>query len=153
MSFGLQQRCAPGELAPPPAVAGRKCRCPDGGTNLNLKRMTDSIEYELMNFEPREVYHCAICKRFRHRTVRPGIMPAICCGQPARLFDKYKQPVRVNICEPIAPSPLAPNSGHRDEKPIKYPSGGQRPSSQPTPTKERAKNKNLLGEPGRLTQR
>lgn len=60
----------------------------------------DSIEYELMNEVPREVYHCGICKRFRHRTVRAGILPAICCGQPARLFDRYSQPEMVNICEP-----------------------------------------------------
>lgn len=63
--------------------------------------MPDSIEYELINYEPREVYYCGVCERFRHRTVRPGILPAICCGQPARLFDRYEQPVRVNIIEPI----------------------------------------------------
>jgi hypothetical protein len=63
--------------------------------------MMDSIAYELVNFEPREVYHCGICKRYRHRTVHPGILPAICCGQPAVLFDRYEQPVRVNIVEPI----------------------------------------------------
>jgi hypothetical protein len=33
--------------------------------------------------------------------VRPGILPAICCGVAARLFDRYSQPEVVNISEPI----------------------------------------------------
>lgn len=67
--------------------------------------MEDSIEYELMNFIPRELYHCPNCRRYRHRTVRPGILPAICCGHVLEVFDRYEQPVRVNIREPITASP------------------------------------------------
>jgi len=64
--------------------------------------VTDSICYELVNETPREVWKClGACQRFRHRTVRPGILPAICCGVPARLWDRYSQPEVVNISEPI----------------------------------------------------
>ena len=66
--------------------------------------MNDYIEYELMSFESREVWHCTLCKRFRHRAIRPGIRPAICCGQPARLFDRYEQPSRVNITDAVPPT-------------------------------------------------
>jgi hypothetical protein len=62
----------------------------------------DSIEYELVNFESREIWKClGKCGRFRHRAARPGILPAVCCSQPARLFDRYEQPTIVNISEPI----------------------------------------------------
>ena len=73
--------------------------------------MADSIEYTLMNEEPREVYYCAACGRYRHRAVRPGQLPALCCGQPARLWDKYSQPVEVTINEPI----IAPSSPFRSD--------------------------------------
>jgi hypothetical protein len=43
----------------------------------------DSIEYALINWEAREVWYCSICKRYRHRISRPGLLPAICCGPPA----------------------------------------------------------------------
>lgn len=66
--------------------------------------MTDSIEYTLTNWEPREVWRCTgACKRFRHRPARPGILPAICCGQPAQLWDRYQQPVEVVIEEQVSP--------------------------------------------------
>jgi hypothetical protein len=70
--------------------------------------LTDSIEYTLRNEEPREVYYCATCERFRHRTVRTGLLPAICCGEPARLWDRYSQPIEVIVNEPVSlpPSPF-----------------------------------------------
>jgi hypothetical protein len=64
--------------------------------------MTDSICYELVNETPREVWKClGACQRFRHRTVRPGILPAICCGVPARLWDRYSQPVVIAVEEEV----------------------------------------------------
>jgi hypothetical protein len=64
--------------------------------------MTDSIGYELITEIQREVWKCqGACGKFRHRTVRPGILPAICCGVPARLWDRYLYPEIVNIEEPV----------------------------------------------------
>jgi hypothetical protein len=64
--------------------------------------IADSISYTLMREEPREVWKCTgACGRFRHRTVRPGILPAICCGQPARLWDRYSQPIEIEIEERV----------------------------------------------------
>lgn len=66
----------------------------------------DSIEYTLTNWEAREVWHCAACRRYRHRATRPGILPAVCCGQPAQLIDRYQQPVEIVIEEQVSPPPL-----------------------------------------------
>jgi hypothetical protein len=73
-----------------------------------MATMMDSIEYTLTSWEPREVLRCTgTCKRFRHRTARPGLLPAICCGKTARLWDRYEQPVEVDISESIT----EPNEG------------------------------------------
>jgi predicted metal-binding protein len=57
--------------------------------------MSDSIEYEIVKFESREVWKCAgQCGRFRHRRSVSGILPAVCCQAPARLIDRYEQPIR-----------------------------------------------------------
>jgi predicted metal-binding protein len=67
--------------------------------------MKDSIEYELVEWEPREVWKCTgQCGRFRHRKTVKGILPAVCCGQPARLVDRYEQPALVTISEPLSSS-------------------------------------------------
>lgn len=58
--------------------------------------MNDSIEFELVNWEPREVWKCqGQCARYRHRKVVKGIQPAVCCGVPAKLIDRYKQPIAI----------------------------------------------------------
>ena len=64
--------------------------------------MIDSIEYEIVNWKPREVWHCAACKRYRHRDFQKGLLPAICCEQPAKLIDIYEQPSPVVISEPVS---------------------------------------------------
>jgi predicted metal-binding protein len=61
--------------------------------------VADSIEYELVNWEAREVWKCQNCGHYRHRPVRPGQLPAICCGQPAKFIDRYEQPFPVRISE------------------------------------------------------
>ena len=63
--------------------------------------MMDSIEYELVNWEKREVWKCSVCGRYRHRKTVKGIRPAICCGQPAKLIDRYEQPIQVTVSEPL----------------------------------------------------
>lgn len=70
---------------------------------IRRREMTvqDSIEYELVDWEAREVWHCSVCHRYRHRAVLPGQLPAICCGQPARLWDRYQQPIPITVSEPI----------------------------------------------------
>ena len=69
--------------------------------------MVDSIEYELVNWEKREVWKCqGDCKKFRHRRVLKGILPAVCCGVPAKLIDRYEQP-RPYVIEQVLPQPAA----------------------------------------------
>ncbi len=64
--------------------------------------MADSIEYELVNREPREIWKCTgACARYRHRKFQKGLLPAICCGQPAKLIDRYEQPIPVVISEEV----------------------------------------------------
>ena len=63
--------------------------------------MIDSIEYELTNWQAREVWKCAACKRYRHRPTVAGILPAVCCGQPAKLVTRYEQPVPFTVSEPL----------------------------------------------------
>lgn len=64
--------------------------------------MPDSIEYELTDWQPRTLWKCnGECKRFRHRAELPGALPAICCGQPARLVDSYDQPIPVVVDEEL----------------------------------------------------
>jgi predicted metal-binding protein len=66
----------------------------------------DSIAYEVMKEEPREVWKClGKCGRFRHRRALPGLAPAICCGEQARLFDRYSQPIEIEIEERIVGAP------------------------------------------------
>ena len=63
----------------------------------------DSIEYEIVNWEKREVWKCqGGCQRFRHRPTVKGLMPAICCGHPAKLIDRYSQPRPLIVSEPLA---------------------------------------------------
>jgi predicted metal-binding protein len=63
----------------------------------------DSIEYEIVNWEKREVWKCqASCKRYRHRRAMKDLLPAICCGQPAKLMDRYEQPTPLMVSEPLA---------------------------------------------------
>jgi len=60
----------------------------------------DSIAYELVKEEPREVWKClGTCGRFRYRRALPGLLPAVCCGKPARLFDRYNQPIEIEVEE------------------------------------------------------
>ena len=67
--------------------------------------MVDSVEYELVNWERREVWKCqGQCGRFRHRKAVKGILAAICCGVPARLYDRYEMPVSFTILETLSPS-------------------------------------------------
>jgi hypothetical protein len=61
--------------------------------------VNDSIEYQILNRQPREVWHCSVCKRYRHRDAVKGLLPAICCGQPAKLIDRYSQPIPVTVSE------------------------------------------------------
>jgi len=64
--------------------------------------MVDSIEYEIVETEPREVWKCAgKCGCFRHRKTVKGTLPAICCNVPARLIDQYEQPRLVNVSDEI----------------------------------------------------
>lgn len=69
--------------------------------------MNDSIEYEIVNWERREVWHCSICNKYRHRRALKGLLPAICCGQPAKLIDRYSQPSPVIVEEPLSSAPAA----------------------------------------------
>ena len=64
--------------------------------------MNDSIEYELMNWEPREVWKCqGGCGKYRHRNAVKGILPAVCCGVPAKLIDRYRQPTSFEVNQVI----------------------------------------------------
>lgn len=65
--------------------------------------MVDSIEYELVNWEPREVWKCqGACKKYRHRKAVKGILPAVCCGVTAKLIDRYRQPKKFEVDAVIA---------------------------------------------------
>lgn len=76
--------------------------------------MVDSIEYELVNWEPREVWKCqGACKKYRHRQAVKGILPAICCGVPAKLIDRYRQPRKFEVDAVIAS--LEPEKPAKDE--------------------------------------
>lgn len=67
--------------------------------------MVDSIEYEIVNWEPREVWKCqGTCGKYRHRRAVKGILPAVCCGVPAKLIDRYQQPVPFTVSEPLSQS-------------------------------------------------
>jgi hypothetical protein len=63
----------------------------------------DSVEYEIVNWTPREVWHCAVCKSYRHRPAAKGLLPAICCGQPAKLITSYSQPKPLQLTEAVGP--------------------------------------------------
>lgn len=52
----------------------------------------DTIQYKLRTWQPKEVWHCLTCDSYRHRPTIEGILPAICCGEPAKLIDRYYQP-------------------------------------------------------------
>ena len=76
--------------------------------------MNDSIEYELVNWEPREVWKCqGACQKFRHRRAVKGILPAVCCGVPAKLIDRYRQPTSLEVNQVI--ESLEPNRVQKDE--------------------------------------
>ena len=64
----------------------------------------DSIEYELVNWEAREVWKCSSCGRYRHRKTVAGILAAQCCGQPAQLVDRYEQPVEITVSQSLSAS-------------------------------------------------
>lgn len=69
----------------------------------------DSVSYTLIREEPREVWKCTgRCGKFRHRAARAGILPAICCGEPAQFWDRYRQPVEIEIEEHITASDAQP---------------------------------------------
>lgn len=71
----------------------------------------DFIEYELVDWVRREVWKCqGNCKRYRHRDFRKGLLPAICCGVPAKLIDRYSQPVRIEVTEPLQSGAQSPES-------------------------------------------
>ena len=62
----------------------------------------DSIEYEILNWEPREVWRClGACGKYRHRKNVKGILPAVCCGVPAKLIDRYQQPTSFEVNQVI----------------------------------------------------
>jgi hypothetical protein len=64
--------------------------------------MLDSIEYELVNWEAREVWRCqGGCGKYRHRNAVKGILPAVCCGVPAKLIDRYQQPTSFEVNQVI----------------------------------------------------
>lgn len=78
--------------------------------------MVDSIEYEIVNWKRREVWHCSVCKRYRHRDAAKELLPAICCGRPAKLIDIYEQPSPLVISEPVSETwPPKPLPARRDE--------------------------------------
>lgn len=54
---------------------------------------------ELMDWEEMEVWQCRVCDRYRHRRALIGmnLMPAICCGQQARLIDRYRKPEPIEV--------------------------------------------------------
>jgi hypothetical protein len=58
-----------------------------------MSALVDSIEYELLNWEPRECWRCSACGRYRHRPAVKGLLPALCCNEPAKLVTSYKQPL------------------------------------------------------------
>lgn len=67
--------------------------------------MADSIEYEIVDWEDREVWRCqGSCGRYRHRKSTKGILPAVCCGIPAKRIDRYQQPRHLTISEPLTGS-------------------------------------------------
>jgi len=57
----------------------------------------DHIEYELTQFESREIWHCSVCGRYRHRCRVVGQLDALCCEQRAKLIDRYEQPVDATV--------------------------------------------------------
>jgi hypothetical protein len=66
----------------------------------------DFIEYELVNWEAREVWKCqGQCGKYRHRREVKGTLTAICCGVPAKLVDRYKQPTPFTVSEPLTSPP------------------------------------------------
>lgn len=72
--------------------------------------MMDSIEYEMVNWEPREVWKCqGECGRYRHRKSIKGILPAVCCGVPAKWIDRYEQPIPITVSE-LLPGAQSPGS-------------------------------------------
>ena len=76
--------------------------------------MFDSIEYELLNWEAREVWRCqGACKKFRHRRAVKGILPAVCCDVPAKLIDRYQQPTSFEVNQVI--ESLEPNRVSKDD--------------------------------------
>jgi hypothetical protein len=65
--------------------------------------MMDSIEYELVNWERREVWRCqGQCGRYRHRKEVKGILAAVCCGVPAKRIDGYSQPIPITVSERLS---------------------------------------------------
>ena len=78
--------------------------------------MIDSIEYEIVNWKRREVWHCSVCKRYRHRDFQKGLLPAICCAEPAKLIDIYEQPTPFVVSESVSENwPPKPLPVHRDD--------------------------------------
>lgn len=76
--------------------------------------MLDFIEYELVNWEPREVWRCqGACGKYRHRATVKGILPAVCCGVPAKLIDRYQQPTSFEVNQVI--ESLEPKDAPKDE--------------------------------------
>ena len=76
--------------------------------------MVDSIEYELVNWSPREVWKCqGACKKYRHRNAVKGILPAVCCGVPAKLIDRYSQPTSFEVNQVI--ESLEPKGAPKDK--------------------------------------
>jgi hypothetical protein len=70
--------------------------------------MIDSIEYEIVNWEPRQVWRCqGKCGRFRHRPTIAGALPAVCCNVEAKLITSYSQPVPLQLTEAVNPFPHA----------------------------------------------
>ena len=63
--------------------------------------MTAVLEYTLVRETPRTVWRCDGCKRYRHRDEVADLLPAICCGKPARLVDRYSQPQEIVVEETI----------------------------------------------------
>ena len=71
--------------------------------------MTAVLEYTLVRETPRTVWRCDGCKRYRHRDEELSssvdgmkhLLPAICCGKPARLVDRYSQPQEIVVEETI----------------------------------------------------
>lgn len=70
--------------------------------NLPAYELLDSIEYQMVNYAPHELYYCAHCGRYRHRKVLKGQLPAVCCEYRAKLVDTYQQPTVIVIVQPVA---------------------------------------------------